>query len=323
MTDNETNESGHWFSKTFEGGLPQLLAGPAGKAISRLIGAGVEIPAAWLEGIAQGIRDKSDARSQISQVIAKQVAEMAASDPEVMERAMGNMLARSYRVQKNKDAVAAVAIEDLTNDPPNPESQGPSDDWMMKFERYAEDASSDDLRTMFGKLLAGEIRKPTAISQATLHFVSMLDAQTAQLIERVLPACILNGAALFEIIKPALTVSEIAYIEQSGFWTAEKSVTIKYDSHGIFILRVNGNNMGVAIRGQADSEIILSAAILSRAGKDLIEIVNKPFDFQSLANVVLAKNGVTNFYYGQIVVTDSVGSLPHPIELSKNAVASD
>ena len=58
---------------------------------------------------------------------------------------------------------------------------------MAKFESYTEDASSDQLQTLFAKLLAGEIRKPGGISPMTLHFVSMLDQEAASLIQRVFP----------------------------------------------------------------------------------------------------------------------------------------
>jgi hypothetical protein len=156
MTNKETPEGSDWLATIIEGGVPQILLGPAGKAISRLVGAAVEIPAARMDSIAQRIRDKTEARSQISQAIAKRVAELSIDDPDVMERAMNNMLDREDRVQKNKDAVAVIAVQDLHENPPNQESEGPSDDFLTKFERYAGDASSDDLRMMFGKILAGE-----------------------------------------------------------------------------------------------------------------------------------------------------------------------
>ena len=102
-----------------------------------------------------------------------------------MERATANMVATAYRRQINKEAVALKTIKNLQADPPPEQGDGPSEDWLAKFERYAEEASSDQLQTLFAKLLAGEIRKPGGISPMTLHFVSMLDQKTASHIQRV------------------------------------------------------------------------------------------------------------------------------------------
>ena len=71
---------------------------------------------------------------------------------------MNSFLKRQFRAQTNKEEIAKIVVEELKSAPPNQDSEGPSDDWLNKFERYAEDASSDDLRLMFAKLLAGEIR---------------------------------------------------------------------------------------------------------------------------------------------------------------------
>ena len=155
--------------------LPKILLGPAGIAISRLIGSVTDIPAAWLEQQAQGIKDATAARSHLTQALATQTAKTAVTDPEIMERATANIVATAYRRQINKEAVALKTIKNLQADPPPEQGDGPSEDWLANFERYAEEAPSDQLRTLFARLLAGEIRKPSGISPMTLHFMSMLD----------------------------------------------------------------------------------------------------------------------------------------------------
>ena len=91
--------------------LPKILLGPAGTAISRLIGSVTDIPAAWLEQQAQGIKDATAARSHLTQALATQTAKTAVTDPEIMERAETNMVATAYRQQKNKETVALKNIK--------------------------------------------------------------------------------------------------------------------------------------------------------------------------------------------------------------------
>ena len=147
------------------------LGNPAFKTLSYLISNVIAIPAAWLEQHAQRIKDTTAARSQVTQALTTQTAKTAVSDPEINERAKAVMVGQFYRRQVNKGAVVMKTIENLQADPAPEHSDGPSEDLLAKFERHAEDASSDQLRSLFTKLLAGEIRNPGAISPRTLHVI--------------------------------------------------------------------------------------------------------------------------------------------------------
>ncbi|MEJ6500941.1 MAG: hypothetical protein QNL16_06670 [Rhodobacterales bacterium] len=71
------NEKASWLENLAEGGLPQIIAGPAGKAISRLLGATIEVPAAYIDGFAKGIKDRTMAKSKLTQAMGEKAAEMA------------------------------------------------------------------------------------------------------------------------------------------------------------------------------------------------------------------------------------------------------
>lgn len=292
-SQNNGNDQGNWLSTALEGGLPQIIAGPAGKAISRLIGHGVDIPAAWLEGFAQSSRDKTEARSQVSKAIAEKAAEMAVDEPAIMERALHGMLAKSYRTQTNREAVAAIALEELTKLPPPEVSKGPSDDWINKFERHAEDASGEEIRTMFGRLLAEEVRQPGTISSASLRFVSDLDSDVAKIIQRVLPFSNLQGNAFLELIDPELTLPEMMLVEQAGFWTIDPNMRFEFKSNDspkkYIILR---SNLAAEIALKDGGTLSLKCAFLSKPGRDLLSVTETQFDFAAFAKVVQMKPGV-------------------------------
>jgi hypothetical protein len=67
--------------------LPELIAGPAGKAISRLVAGVVEIPAAYLDSFAQSIKDKTAAKQLVSNEVAAAASKLAASDTNIVARA--------------------------------------------------------------------------------------------------------------------------------------------------------------------------------------------------------------------------------------------
>ena len=309
MTDQDTDnteDSGETPLATFmKGGFSKPLTVSAGKAISRLVGATADIPVALLEGVAQKIRDETEERSIESRARATRKAKMIINDPEVVERAMNNEFSRLYRGQQNKDAVAAVAIMDLQERPSHAESTGPSDDWLNRFERYAEDASSDDLRIMFGKILAGEIRKPGAVSPATLHFVSILSSDAAKLIDRVLPYSTVEGETFLECMKESMKFDEIYELERTGFWSASKTFTFSFHKTSLSIHRID-KSFGFGIEAELGNKIVFKTGMLSRIGIDLISIIDKGFDIQAMANVALKKPNVNKFFYGNVENVENV-----------------
>lgn len=308
------NEKTSWLEELAEGGLPQLLAGPAGKAISRLLGATVDVPAACIDGFAQSIKDRTMAKSKLTQAMGEKAAEMAVADPDIMDRAMNSFLGREFRAQTNKEEIAKITIEELNNAPPGQDSEGPSDDWLNKFERYAEDASSDDLRLMFAKLLAGEIRNSGSISAATLHFVSMLDGDVSKLIERVLPHTDYEGACYMDTITPSLNHLEATRLEQSGFWSAGKHLPIVYGDNGRSLIIVR-NNLGVIAEALPKHTAKLSISVLSKVGCDLANTINRDFAITAFAEM-LFKSGSTKCLAGKPVTNNLGGThLQNPFEI--------
>jgi len=93
--------------------LPEIVAGPAGKAISRLVASVVDIPVAYLNARTREIQGRTDAARVVSQAVAKAVAKQAAQDPAIIERAMDALVASEYRKQSNKETIATKTIEQL------------------------------------------------------------------------------------------------------------------------------------------------------------------------------------------------------------------
>ncbi|MEH6739579.1 MAG: DUF2806 domain-containing protein [Sulfitobacter sp.] len=287
----------NWLEVLVEGGLPQLIAGPAGKAISRLLGAAVEVPATYIDSFAQGIKDNTAAKSNLTKAMGEKVAEMVVADPEIMDRAVNSLLAKQLRAQTNKEEIVKIAMEDLKAVPPSEDSDGPSDDWLNKFERHAEDASSNDLRLLYAKILTCEIRDTGSISPSTLHFVSMLHGDVVRLIERVLPLAGFNGIAYYKAINPSLSHLEQTLLDQSGFWTMEKVLPVTLSDKGRSFINVRAD-LGFLLIGPINHTLKLQVALLSKAGTDLVKVINRDFDDKSFAEIMFV-GGVTQVFAGR------------------------
>lgn len=118
--------------------------------------------------------------------IAKEIIDDASFAKRVLQGHLSSLSSR----QANKDKVVHVALEDLSAVPPSDgqATTGPevlSDEFMDRFERYAEDASTDDLREKWGRVLAAEVRSPGTISRKVMRAVDELDGDTALVFERL------------------------------------------------------------------------------------------------------------------------------------------
>lgn len=161
-------------------GLPLPIKVSFLKAMSDLLGGLMAIPAAKLRQYAQSIEDTTTGRSTAASTLAKAAASAAVSDPVIAQAAAEIYLPTAIRKTKNRIQVAQFASEHVSEDLGNSgESSPPDDDWMNAFMRFAEDASSSRLQDLFGRILAGQVKRPGAFALSTLRAVSELDSEIA------------------------------------------------------------------------------------------------------------------------------------------------
>jgi hypothetical protein len=161
--------------------LPAPVSAGLVKAISGLLGGLTSIPTAWLRRSAQSVDDTTAGRSAVAAILAKGVAENALQDPVVMQAAAEIYVPNIIRKARNKVQVAQLAVEHASEyEADGADAVAPDDDWMNAFMRFSEDASSERLQDMFGRILAGQVVRPGSFTLATLRIVAELDQSIAQ-----------------------------------------------------------------------------------------------------------------------------------------------
>lgn len=117
--------------------------------------------------------------TQIIEAISAAAIDRIKSDPEVVDQLIAKQLHSAARRLTNHKAVLSEAIADLSARPPTDDeaSAGPEvldPEFLDRWERFAEDASTDELRAKWGKVLAAEVRKPGRISRRTMRALDEL-----------------------------------------------------------------------------------------------------------------------------------------------------
>ncbi len=188
-------------------------------AIDRLAGSIADSGAAWVEGFAVRRRAKTEGERQLIEAAAKYGIERMGADEEFAERAFGNHFRKLAQQQANKDAVAVEALDVLRKEPPTEAEaiEGPSqlsDEFMARFEAFAEAATTEQLRERWGRVLASEIRKPGTFNAKVMRITDELDAQTATLFEGLMRYRVRN--LLLKGIMPEMQFADLASLVSAG-----------------------------------------------------------------------------------------------------------
>ena len=95
-------------------------------------------------------------------------------------------LYQQVQKQKNIEAVAAHAYDELENHPDIPDTKT-DEDWETRFFRIVEDISSEKMQIIWGKILAGEIKHPGSFSLRTLDLIRNLSTAEAETFQKFVP----------------------------------------------------------------------------------------------------------------------------------------
>jgi Protein of unknown function (DUF2806) len=178
-------------------GIPAPIKKNALKAFAQLCTAAIDLPIAHLEGIAAEKRAESQARIKIIDIASKQILEQMDVDPEYARAAVKNFGQKIVREKVNLDAIVANAALELSQDQTNGSNNQDelseveiSSDWLNTFEKEASEKSSEEMRLLFGKILAEEIRRPTSFSIKTIKLISQLDNQAAKIFQLFCSMCV-------------------------------------------------------------------------------------------------------------------------------------
>jgi len=289
--------------------VPKILAGPAGEALSRLVGQIVDFPSEHLKSLNQRTIDRREARSEVSKALAKAAAAEVITDQKLIHRAAQSFLAKELRSQSNKEAVAEIAIRHLKEAGDRHEDDSaspPDDDWLNIFEDYAEHASSERLRDLWGRVLAKEIRSPKSFSLRTMRLISELDADTAKKFQNI-SSRIFNDDMIPKGMDPfeGPLFDEYLHLQDAGLLVGvEGGIGQSNESqdppptHLVF----SQIHAAVVVRSSRKMNINLDVMLLTKTAKELLRIIDRNDDpeyAQKFTNI-LNKSNIDRIDYGKL-----------------------
>lgn len=227
---------------------------------------------------------------------------------EFIAKASAKSTSKVLREQANLDDITLQAARELAKDIGNKEpnedenSTNPTeeieDDWLNEFESHARLKSSEEMKLIFGKILLGEISKPGSFSIRTVRLISQLDAGAAKLFQTLCSNSIsirfgntifdarvvsLNGnAASNSLTQYGLAFDNLNVLQEYGLIISDYNSFMGY-AHCIAnennqvsgTIYFNNKHYGLTPidREKFDKELKLYGVALTKAGKELLEII--------------------------------------------------
>ncbi len=135
-----------------------------------------------------GKSETTDDQSEIVATVEPIILKNTDGPKNYSDIATASFVAKMVREQRNLDAIALHATQELFGKLPEENesaiaSEEIEDDWLNEFESHARLKSSEEMRALFGKILSGEILKPGTFSIKTVRIISQLDSKCAGLFQ--------------------------------------------------------------------------------------------------------------------------------------------
>jgi hypothetical protein len=249
-------------------------------ALDRLVGGLIGWLAEYPEGKRREVQARAEGREALLRAQDSAALRMFPEQDGIGRARLENFLRNEYRKQDNHFAVASYAIDDLLNTPPSSpktsdteeapsggESPSLDEDWMNLFSDFAARASSDRLREQWGRILAGEIRKPGTFSFLTLRVVAEMTADLARSFQEVYRLSIENF-----IVQPSdfsgQVLEDYGNLEAIGLLQSGLQRSIKAQPNGFAFIA--GEHFGLQMTvNPGTEELSFSIVRITPAGMEI------------------------------------------------------
>lgn len=173
-------------------------------------------------------------------------------------------------------------LEDLSTSEKSPQNENKEnpdidEDWLNIFERYAEDASTERMQLLWGRVLSGEVKKPGKYSIRTLRILSELSQRDAEIFEVYAdyffddfsPKSIFRNGQQPLTVNNANNLTHLEYLGLiQGVFAIEIVSSLKFDSSVVILIQEN--IYFIELKGIPDSKLSFPIYRLTETSRELL-----------------------------------------------------
>ena len=178
------------------------------------------------------------------------------AENEYGERASSRYSSKLIREQLNLDEIVLNAAKELAtskNTDAPAHGKDLQEDWLNEFENLARLKSSQDMKLIFGRILAAEIKKPGTFSIKTMRVISQLEVEVINYFQRLCSQSVSLRSGEFILDARVVAFNGIATnnpVKQYGLSFENLSVLEEY---GLILSEYNSwNDYGASIKHETN-----------------------------------------------------------------------
>lgn len=263
------------------------------------------------------IRKEADAQAYAIKVLEKAKAEAGAEslmiETETAERISQRLVAKEVRRQENIDTVVEMAANNLAG---AEVSDKPVDgDWASRFFDIVQDVSREEMKTLWAKVLAKEIERPSSYSMRTLELLRNISFEEAELFVKLSDFVLKqNGCFVFmngdDLDRYGLSYIELAKLREAGLLHTGEMVTRTYTSRQADVSQsvlIYGQKVVILTIQPNTKNIVMPVILLTQAGREIYELVEHKDNLDYLkefAAFIKKANDTASVKYSRILELD-------------------
>jgi hypothetical protein len=205
--------------------------------------------------------------------------------------------------QKNIENVTSVAARELSGETNVPNGT-PDEDWITRFFNYAQDITSDEMQELWGRILAGEIKKPGSYSLRTLDLIRNLTKSDAMTFERVAKFAIEapDGNWIVAVHdknwlirnRQIVPMHQFLLAELGVMYPSDLSLQAFNDPDSTQVALLSDDYLLLLDRGEIKGKVELPIWKFTGIGRELLPLIQKPLDdeyFDSIGRFFIRNKG--------------------------------
>lgn len=210
----------------------------------------------------------------------------------LMQRAGTRLVLQETIKQHNIESIIDNAYEILEKEDTcssEPVEQG----WINRFFDSVADVSNEDLQQMWGKVLAGEIKKPKSFSLRTLNVMRNLSQEDAMIFQKIMPLVVRSEGNVFVssdknvLNKHDIYFADIIHLDECGLLSSDSMVSLQPEiSKSITKCLYNNKHIAI-ITGTSEEPYRIRFGVysLTTAGCELFRILNNEANEEILSEL--------------------------------------
>jgi len=245
----------------------------------------------------RAIRKEADARAYEIEVTeaakAKALANKQEIEQDMLDRIQERIQTREIMKQMNIDDVVLIAAEELKNES-NISDEPVDKDWTVRFFNIVEDVSDEQMKYLWGKILAGEVKRPNSFSLHTLEVLRNLSKAEADLFAKAATLFIQYNQSIIiyksdNLRNFNLSFDERFMLTELGLIQADTHIGIVYSKEvGGEVTFVSGKYVIKMTKKKMTLDYSIPILKLTRVGEELAKLLT------TVANVEYIKEFCLN-----------------------------